>query len=275
MPTHRCIEKSAGTGERVSALSHFGFRVWLQYQLSADDYGVCPAEAMKLQGENLALQQEPTRKVQAQIERLIDLQLCGVFQDGSRRYLYQSDWQDYQRIKHPSRSSLPPIPAELLEKCSEKTRELFLQHSSKSREGFCLHARGRDATATATANAYANAYATATPNSEAEPIRPARPVIAKRNFNAAYEHPRFDVPQWWHTEHVKGLPGGEDEILRFYRWLSDQVNADPQMRTEPRKPWLAEQFAAWLRSTAPAASSGVPSAEETRRRYADRERAQS
>src|SRR5436189_4853185 len=106
MPTYRLIEKSAGTGERITQLNHLGFRVWAQYQLSADDFGVCPAEAVKLQGENLALQREPARRIQDQIETLVTVGLCGTFNDGSRRYLFQFDWQDYQKIKHPSKTAL-------------------------------------------------------------------------------------------------------------------------------------------------------------------------
>lgn len=156
MPTHRLIEKSAGTGERATALDHFGFRVWMQYQLSADDFGVCPAEAFKLQGENLALQRESSADVQAQIEILITSGLCGVFLDGTRRYLYQQDWQDYQRIKHPSKTALPPIPESLLVQCSSNTQQLFREHHQKSRGTFSPHAN-----AYANANAYATANATA------------------------------------------------------------------------------------------------------------------
>lgn len=155
MPTHRVIEKTAGTGERTGSLSHLGFRVWLQYQLSADDYGVCPADAKKLQGDNPALAAEPTKRIQEQIERLIEVKLCGEFQDGQRRYLYQLDWQTYQRIKHPSKTALPPVPPEELEKCCEKTKTLFLQFHPKIAGDFRPHAN-----ATANADAIASAEQT-------------------------------------------------------------------------------------------------------------------
>lgn len=154
MPTYRLIEKSAGTGERITQLSHLGFRVWMQYQLSADDFGVCPAEAVKLAGENLALQDEPLKRLQDQIENLITVGLCGVFQDASRRYLFQFDWQDYQKIKHPSKTSLPPIPDAMLVNCSPATQALFRDHSSQRNGSFRPHGN-------ATANATALASATA------------------------------------------------------------------------------------------------------------------
>jgi hypothetical protein len=156
MPTYRLIEKSAGTGERITSLSHLGFRVWMQYQLSADDFGVCPAEAVKLQGENLALQREPVKRVQAEIDRLVTIGLCGTFVDGSRRYIFQFDWQDYQKIKHPSKTALPMIPAELLAQCSPNTQALFGDHSDKRNGSFRLHGNA-NANATALASATADA----------------------------------------------------------------------------------------------------------------------
>lgn len=154
MADYRCIYRNAGTGERTSSLSHLEFRVWVQYQLSADDFGVCPALAEKLQGDNDALYAEPQRRVQAAIERLVAVNLCQVFADGRRRYLYQWDWQDWQRLKHATATSLPPIPSALLEKCSPKTRALFAQFHPKIREGLPLHAGACDAPATADAAAH-------------------------------------------------------------------------------------------------------------------------
>lgn len=156
MADYRLIFRNAATGERTSSLSHLGFRVWVQYQLSADDFGVCAALAAKFQGDNPALADESARAVQAEIDRLVTLRLCGSFEDGKRRYLYQADWQDWQRLKHASSTTLPPIPAELLEKCSPKTRELFQQFHPKIRETFPPRARACDAPANASAHADAS-----------------------------------------------------------------------------------------------------------------------
>jgi hypothetical protein len=95
------------------------------------------------------------------------------------------------------------------------------------------------------------------------------PLIRKRNLHAAFEHPRFDVPQWFHDEKVKGLPGGEREIAKFYDWLSARVERTNE-RTEPRKPWLIAAFEAWLAETS-APKSLYPTPEETRRMIAERE----
>lgn len=155
MATYRLIHQQAETGDRSSSLSDFEFCVWISYQLAADDFGVCPATAAKLRGSSPRLRKKPERVVQAAIERLVAVGLCQVFTDGPQRYLYQPDWQDWQRLKHATASSLPPIPAELLEKCSPKTRALFAEFRFKVRTKFPPHARACDAPATATADASA------------------------------------------------------------------------------------------------------------------------
>lgn len=214
MPTHRVIEKTAGTGERSGSLSHLGFRVWMQYILSADDYGVCPAEAAKLQGDNPALNEEPMRRIQDQIENLVKIGLCGVFQDGKRRYLYQADWQTYQRIKHPSKTALPPVPAEVLEKCCEKTRELFLQFHPKIAGDFRPHG---NATAKATANAIANA----------EHPHPVKEFLTEheRLFRAKYGAPpaKYTGKDAKHAKDITGDQGFERAIaiLRQFFATSD------------------------------------------------------
>lgn len=153
MADYRCIYRNAGTGERTSGLSHLGFRVWIQYQLSADDFGVCPATAAKLQGDSDALHAETPRRVQNEIENLIAIGLCGSFMDGKKRYLYQPDWQDWQRLRHASSTALPAPPAETLQKCSAKTVALFEQFHRNFTEGLRPHAGACDAPATATADA--------------------------------------------------------------------------------------------------------------------------
>jgi hypothetical protein len=174
MPTFRLIHREASTGDRSSGLSHFGFRVWIQYQLSADDFGVCPAAAAKLQGDNEALLEEPTARVQREIEHLIEVGLVGEFLDGRRRYLYQADWQDWQRIDYPSQTSLPPVPEDLFGKLSAKTRKLFTEKHPKILQTFASHARGRGAHANADANANANADANADATDGARRPRRAR-----------------------------------------------------------------------------------------------------
>jgi hypothetical protein len=153
MADYRLIFRNAATGERTSSLSHLGFRVWVQYQLSADDFGVCPALAAKLQGDNPALLDETPKRIQAEIENLIRLGLCRSFTDGRRRYLYQHDWQNWQRLRYPVSTALPAVPAELLRECSGETQELFTKHYARASGKLPPHASACDAPANADADA--------------------------------------------------------------------------------------------------------------------------
>lgn len=99
------------------------------------------------------------------------------------------------------------------------------------------------------------------------------PVVRKRNGAAEFEHPRFDVPTWWHLEAVKGLADGERRLMAFYAWLAARVERTNE-DTLPRKEWLNRCFAEWLAETT-ASSSGVPGVAETERRYLRRKAAES
>lgn len=163
MATYRLIHREASTGVRSSGLDDLTFRVWIQYMLLADDYGVCPAVPQKFQGDNPRLAKVAVRKLTQAIDALIRAGLVGRFTDGDNQYLYQPDWQDWQRLKHFTTTTYPPIPTPILAQCSEKTREIFSQHPVKLRRGFSPHARASDAHAHADANADANAVETTAP----------------------------------------------------------------------------------------------------------------
>lgn len=176
MATYRLIHQEAETGARSSSLSDFGFCVWISYQLAADDFGVCPATAAKLQGASPRLSRKAPKVVQAEIETIITVGLCRVFTDGPQRYLYQPDWQDRQRLKHATATALPPVPVELLEQCSPKTRALFAEFHPKIREGFSAHAGACDAPA----NADASASGSFSEKSPRETIAPSQPPRVPR-----------------------------------------------------------------------------------------------
>lgn len=187
MADYRCIYRNASTGARTSGLSHLEFRVWIQYQLSADDFGVCPALAEKLMGDNDALLEEGAKRVQAAIETLVSVDLCQVFADGRRRYLYQRDWQDWQRLRHATTTSLPAPTAETLRKCSAKTRALFEQFHPRILEALPPHAGACDAPATATAVATASSEggsgetaASAEPGGAPQPARVSPAIVVGR-----------------------------------------------------------------------------------------------
>lgn len=95
-----------------------------------------------------------------------------------------------------------------------------------------------------------------------------RPLTMRRNLNAEFEHPRFDVPTSWHLRTVKGLADGESRMRLFYRWLAERVERTNE-DTLPRFEWLDACFKDWLASSSTQRSS-VPSPAETSKMIADR-----
>jgi len=84
-------------------------------------------------------------------------------------------------------------------------------------------------------------------SSSKEQERRPRPLTAKRNLHAEYEHPRFDVPTSWHIRTVKGLSNGESRLLKFYGWLAERVERTNE-DTLPRFEWLDACFKEWMES---------------------------
>ena len=94
-------------------------------------------------------------------------------------------------------------------------------------------------------------------------------LIRRRNLHAAFEHPRFDVPQVWHEQRTRALSDGEAGMLRFYLHLGAHIEAHPDEDTEPRFDWLTGHFNAWVKGRKQAiAPADVDGVEETRRKIA-------
>jgi hypothetical protein len=147
MSDSRLIHRKASQGDRVKGLDHLSFRVWVQYILSADDYGVMRASASVLQADNRNLDREPTRRVQRAMDAITSAGLVETFVHQGETYWWQVDWQDFQQLKYP-RDSVHPAPPEAdLERATEATRTLFRTrvpgHSSTGQQ----EARLRDAIA--------------------------------------------------------------------------------------------------------------------------------
>jgi hypothetical protein len=128
MPADRFLHTRAGKSVKVSMLTDLEYRVWTQYLLSADDFGVMRASALTLQAANDHLANRPQKVLTRCIEALIQRGLVHAFDHQNRRYVYQRDWQDWQKVTWPARTIQPKPPELDMEQCSPATRVLFEVH---------------------------------------------------------------------------------------------------------------------------------------------------
>ena len=125
MPADRLLHARLGHSAKVSGLSDLEYRVWTTYVLAANDFGVMRAAAVAFQAAHDGLSGRPAKAVQRCIERLVKVGLVAAFTHQGSRYLYQADWQDFQRVRYPLRTMHPlPDAAQV----SAKTRHLWSIH---------------------------------------------------------------------------------------------------------------------------------------------------
>ena len=125
MPADRLLHARLGHSAKVSSLSDLEYRVWTTYVLGADDFGVMRADAVAFQAAHDALSGRPARAIRGCIERLVKTGLVAAFEHQGSRYLYQADWQDFQRVRYPLRT-MHPLPETAA--VSAKTRHLWSVH---------------------------------------------------------------------------------------------------------------------------------------------------
>lgn len=141
MPADRLFHPRAGHSDKVCSLTDLEFRVWWTYELAADDFGVMRCAAVTVQAKNDALALRPAKAIDRALEQLIDVGLVVAFEHQGHRFVCQLDWQDFQKVRYP-RDSHEPVPTpEILQQCSEETRELFRLHSGKVSEKILPPAR--------------------------------------------------------------------------------------------------------------------------------------
>jgi hypothetical protein len=135
MPDERFLHKRLGHSKKIKALTDFEFRVWTQYQLSADDCGVMRHSAVTIQADNSSLETRPAKSIMKALDRLVDIGLLLSFEHQGEHYVCQHDWQKYQKVRYP-RTTIHPAPtSEVLSKCCAETQKLFrLRHSATSEE---------------------------------------------------------------------------------------------------------------------------------------------
>lgn len=133
MPDDRMLHRCQGHSAKLAQCDHLTYRVWAQYLLSADDYGVMADSAAKVRGDNYALAKEPEETIAAALSALKEIGLVVPFEHQGGPYLCSITWQDFQHIRHPRNTFEPMPPPEVLRKCSADTRELFRKHPANLR----------------------------------------------------------------------------------------------------------------------------------------------
>lgn len=124
MPDDRMFHKRLGHSEKVTSLSDLEFRVWTQYVLSADDFGVMWYSPLVLQAENTSLSRKPSRVVQGGLATIVRIGLARLFDHQGKSYVYQHDWQDFQHVRYPKRTVHPRVPDPELLGCTRPTQWL-------------------------------------------------------------------------------------------------------------------------------------------------------
>lgn len=141
MPDYRKLHNRAGQSRKLAALTDFEFRVWLQYRASADDFGVCPFLAAKLQGDNRALAKRPAAMVFKAMKRTLEVELTVIFTHQDQPYLCQLDWQNFEDLRYPRQTIFPPPTVDIFRMLTRETSDLFLKHHGKIPESFRSLAR--------------------------------------------------------------------------------------------------------------------------------------
>lgn len=125
MADARLLHKKGSHGERIVSLDHLQFRVWVQYVLSADDYGVMRASASVLRADNPRLEREPFKRVVAAMVALEHVGLVQVFEHQGVKFWWQADWQDFQQVRYPRDTVNPSPSADDIATATTRTQHLF------------------------------------------------------------------------------------------------------------------------------------------------------
>lgn len=142
MPIDRLFHPRAGHSMKVTGLTDLEFRVWWTVIVSADDFGLMRCSAVTVQAANDALAQQPRKRIDLALQRLIDVGLLLAFTHQERRYVCNPEWQIYQHVEYPKQTINPIPPADTLALCKPETQELFRQCFGTPSQKFRVKAPG-------------------------------------------------------------------------------------------------------------------------------------
>lgn len=263
MPDYRLVHRRALRGEKVGSLSDFERGVWLAYLLIADDYGVMPFDAGEL-GRAIWLKGKPQRVVQKALERVRDVGLIQTWTHQGQPYCYAPDWQEWQNVRHPRGTIEPCPPAEILERCKPKTRDLFADHSRNNAEespedsgevSAKLRQLPRLARAATRETLTLTQTLTQTPTANPRGNTGSGVMVGslpRDHVRHAYCG-RKCVPDFLHGEFVQSVGGPDPDatVRQFYAAVMAAIPDDTPIGDDPLKFWRAH-FAAAFPSAAPA-----------------------
>jgi hypothetical protein len=265
MPDDRLIHKRMGRSQKVSGLTDLEFRVWLQYELSADDYGVMRFAALSVQADNAALETRTKSAILRALEALVTIGLVLRFEHQGQTYICQHDWQNFQRVRYPRPTMHPIPPPAVLTKCTPETRDLFLrrpgnppddtpQNSGENSEEVPSCARARMAVAngkrlTATANGSARNRG----NFSGLGSGVMAGALPREHLRHSFCG-RVCVPDFLHGEFRQKLGGDPDNAVHrlkaFYELTLSEIPDETPIGDDPIKFWRAH-FAAAFGSVTP------------------------
>lgn len=130
MPDDRLFHLALGHSEKVNRLTDFERGVWFVYKLASDDFGVMRFSATPLQDAALWLEKKPAKAVLRALETLCEVGLIARFTHQGQTYVYQADWQTWQKITYPRPTKQPAPNAAALD---INTAWLFAHHPEGGR----------------------------------------------------------------------------------------------------------------------------------------------
>jgi hypothetical protein len=128
LPDDRLFHPKLLQSEKVERLTDFERGVWFASRLACDDFGVFRAAANILQGAARFLETKPAKTIHRALIAIDRVGLLQSFEHEGRAFMFQWDWQDWQKVTYPRGTLLPKPGAEMLAICSPATQELFAKH---------------------------------------------------------------------------------------------------------------------------------------------------
>ena len=260
MPDDRLFHPRLLQSDKVDRLTDFERGVWFVSRLVCDDFGVMRGTANTLQGAARFLESKPIKAIQRAIVALDRVGLLQTFEHEQRAYLFQWDWQDWQKVTYPRGTLLPKPPAESMAICSRSTQELFEKHPG----GWGRKKQERSENVSETVPERLENVSLKPLAVSRKPLAISRqPVVAAdaRSNRPIYVSERFTVFEWQFDELSKML-GPHFEAFgldEFFDALGRQATADGLVLLKAdRWDWLQSQVLAEVKRRGLPMASAVP-----------------